>query len=113
MTEEHSTYNCGTCERTKCDFSPHNPEAYCTDPENNKRRIIYPGIEVVHEFTLIKGCARHSDFITPLNLLEDDIKGGQAKYQELIDAGGDGLTYMLAWKALQVCLDRIKKHRGG
>ena len=118
MTEEHSIYNCGTCENNGCDFNPNNPEAYFMVLPDEKRILpdekrMYPGIEIVHEFTLIKGCSRHSEFVAPLDRIEAEIKGGQAKYQELIDAGGNGLTYMLAWKALQVCLDRIKKHRGG
>jgi hypothetical protein len=109
--EEQSIFRCQTCKNTKCDFSPANPEAYFLDTSDNKKKI-YPGIEVVHEFTMIKGCARHSDFIEPLNLLEKEIKEGQVKYHELVNYGGEpGKVYAIALEALTVCLGRIEKHR--
>jgi hypothetical protein len=109
--EEQSVFRCQTCKNTKCDFSPTNPETYFLDKSDNARKI-YPGISVVHEFTMIKGCARHSDFITPLDLLENEIKVGQAHYQELVNQGGDqGQVYTIALEALTVCLQRLETHR--
>jgi len=110
MSEEQSIYNCGSCKKENCDFNPKNPAAYFDDPVSKKQKI-YPGIEIVHEFTLLKGCAVHPEFITPLDLLEKDIKTGRDKYQEIVDKGGNENVYILALKALQVCSQRIEKYR--
>ena len=109
--EEQSVFRCQTCKNANCDFSPANPEAYFLDNADNIRKI-YPGIEVVHEFTRIKGCARHNDFIEPLILLEKEIKDGQAKYREYAAVGGEaGRVYAVALEALTVCLQRLEKHK--
>lgn len=109
MGEGQSIYNCGSCKKDTCDFNPENPEVYFIDMEGQQK--IYPGIEIVHEFTLLKGCAVHTEFIIPLDLLENDIKEGMDKYQEIVDKGGTGNGYTLALKTLQVCSQRIDKYR--
>lgn len=106
-----SEHNCQTCLTITCEFNPANPEAYFIDPENEEPEI-YPGIECIYEFTAMKGCAVHSAFIAPLDVLEEEIREGQGKYQEKIDEGVDGNAYTLAWKALNVCLQRIERLRG-
>jgi hypothetical protein len=61
---------------------------------------------------MIKGCARHSDFIEPLDILEKEIQEGQIKYRELVERGGEnGRVYTIALQALTICLQRLDKHR--
>jgi hypothetical protein len=108
MTE--SKYNCGTCLTVTCDFNPANPDAYYMRDNNEKE--MYPGIEVVHEFTAMKGCAVHSEFMAPLLILEGEIEGGEAKYKEMVMTAENGAVYALAAKALNVCLQRIQKLKG-
>jgi hypothetical protein len=113
MTE--SDYNCGTCETSTCDFNPANPEAYYTDRADGQVKL-YEGIECIHEFTLLKGCAVHSAFMAPLYVLEEEINGGVEKYKEMVETAENGVVYILAAKALNVCLQRInilKEKRGG
>lgn len=111
IKEEQSDFRCQSCNNTKCDFHPANPDAYFLDTSDTTRKI-YPGIDIVHEFTRIKGCARHSNFIEPLDLLEKEIKEGQVMYQELVDKGGENeKIYTIALKAVTLCLERLEKHR--
>jgi len=110
MSDKESEFNCRTCEKTDCDFNPANPEVYFIDQDDGTQKV-YPGIEIVYEFTLVKGCAVHSSFIAPLDVLEKEIKGGQTKYQEMINTSEDKIVYTLALKALTVCLQRIQRLR--
>jgi len=107
-----SEYNCGTCGITTCEFHPNNPESYFVDQEDDKVKM-YPGVEIIHEFTAMKGCAVHSVFIEPLLILEKELEGGQKTYMELVESSGDGLAYALAAKALTVCLERVARLKKG
>ena len=106
MTE--SDYNCQTCSTVTCEYNPNNTGAYFVDQADDEVKL-FPEVKDIHEFTAMKGCAVHSEFMAPLLILEEEIKGGQAKYQEMITTTENGDVYTLAAKALTVCLQRIQK----
>jgi hypothetical protein len=103
-----SNYNCQTCLTTTCEYNPNNEDAYFVDVADDEVKL-FPEVKDIHEFTATKGCAVHSSFIAPLDILEEEIKGGQKKYQEMIATNENGVVYTLAAKALSVCLQRIQK----
>jgi hypothetical protein len=107
-----SDYNCGTCDIITCEFHPKNEEAYFVDAADDTVKM-YPGVEVVHEFTAMKGCSVHSTFMEPILILEEELKGGQATYMELVESEENGIAYALAAKALTVCLERIARLKRG